>query len=86
MKENNRLFAFLIRSVEERRAEVNADFEEKKTAAERRAGELTEELQREIVELQRRSSELEELRDTEDHLHLLQVTTNQTAVLVSGVL
>ncbi|KAM7377055.1 hypothetical protein PAMA_013711 [Pampus argenteus] len=72
MKESDRLFTSLIRSVEERRTEVNADIEEKQKAAERRAEELINELQQEITELQRRNTELEELRNTEDHLHLLQ--------------
>uniref|UniRef100_A0A3B5AM49 E3 ubiquitin-protein ligase TRIM39-like n=1 Tax=Stegastes partitus TaxID=144197 RepID=A0A3B5AM49_9TELE len=46
--------------------------EEKQKAAERRAEELVDELQQEVTELQRRNTELEELRSTEDHLHLLQ--------------
>uniref|UniRef100_A0A3B5AM10 E3 ubiquitin-protein ligase TRIM39-like n=1 Tax=Stegastes partitus TaxID=144197 RepID=A0A3B5AM10_9TELE len=44
----------------------------KNCAAERRAEELVDELQQEVTELQRRNTELEELRSTEDHLHLLQ--------------
>ncbi|XP_054457944.1 E3 ubiquitin-protein ligase TRIM39-like [Anoplopoma fimbria] len=72
MKESDRLFASLIRSVEERQTEVNTDIKEKQRAAERRAEELQNELQQEITELQRRSSELEELRDTEDHLNVVQ--------------
>ncbi|KAM8898848.1 E3 ubiquitin-protein ligase TRIM39-like [Spinachia spinachia] len=71
-KESDRLFASLIRSVEERRAEAKVEIEEKQRAAERRAEELIVELQREISELQRRSAELEGLRDTEDHLSVLQ--------------
>ncbi|XP_037335863.2 E3 ubiquitin-protein ligase TRIM39-like [Pungitius pungitius] len=71
-KESDRLFASLVRSVEERRAEAQAEIEEKQRAAERRAEELVHGLQQEITELQRRSAELEELRDTEDHLSVLQ--------------
>ncbi|KAM9836975.1 E3 ubiquitin-protein ligase TRIM39-like isoform 1-T2 [Aulostomus maculatus] len=79
MKESNQLFTSLMRSVEERRAEVIADFEEKQRAAERRADELVSELQQEIAELQRRTTELEELRSTEDHLHLLQMLPSLTS-------
>ncbi|KAK9524969.1 hypothetical protein VZT92_017325 [Zoarces viviparus] len=71
-KESDRLFASLIRSVEERQTEVNAEIKEKQRSAERRAEELVDELQQEIDELQRRSAELEDLRDTEDHLKVLQ--------------
>uniref|UniRef100_A0A3Q2NSM0 E3 ubiquitin-protein ligase TRIM39-like n=1 Tax=Fundulus heteroclitus TaxID=8078 RepID=A0A3Q2NSM0_FUNHE len=50
----------------------------KQRAEEKRAEELIDELQLEIAELQRRSAELKELEDTDDHLHLLQVSINQT--------
>ena len=73
MKESDRLFSSLIRSIEERRAEVKVEIEEKQRVAERRAEELIAELQQESAELQGRSAELQELRNTEDHLHLLQV-------------
>lgn len=77
IKASDRLFASLIRFIEERQSEVSTEIMEKKDAAERRAQELIDELQQEIVELQRRNTELEELRKTEDHLHLLQVTIFQ---------
>lgn len=78
MKESDRLFTSLIRSVEERQTEVNTEIKEKQKAAERRAEELISELQQEITELQRRNAEMEQLRNTEDHLHLLQVEINLT--------
>ncbi|XP_040035697.2 E3 ubiquitin-protein ligase TRIM39 [Gasterosteus aculeatus] len=71
-KESDRLFASLIRSVEERRAAANVEIEEKQRAAERRAEELVRQLLQEITELKRRCAELEELGDTEDHLSVLQ--------------
>lgn len=74
LRESNRLFTSLISLAEERRDEVNAEIEEKQKKAERRAEELINELQQEIAELQRRNSELEDLGNTVDHLHLLQVT------------
>ncbi|XP_020504999.1 E3 ubiquitin-protein ligase TRIM39 isoform X1 [Labrus bergylta] len=72
LKENDRLCTSLVRSVQERQAEVNSEVREKQKAAERRAEELTDELQQEIDELQRRRAELETLGSTDDHLHLLQ--------------
>ncbi|XP_049425271.1 E3 ubiquitin-protein ligase TRIM39-like [Epinephelus fuscoguttatus] len=72
MKESDRLLTSLIRSIEERHTEVHTEIKEKQKAAERRSEELVEELQQEITELQRRNAELEELRDTDDHLHILQ--------------
>lgn len=72
LMESDRLFKSLIRSIEERQSEVNAEIKEQQRAAERRAEELVTELQQEITELQRRNSELEELSGSEDHLHLLQ--------------
>ncbi|XP_041635606.1 E3 ubiquitin-protein ligase TRIM39-like [Cheilinus undulatus] len=72
LKESDRLFTSLVRSVQERRAEVDSEVREKQKAAERRAEELTHELHQEINELQRRNAELEELGSSEDHLHVLQ--------------
>lgn len=74
MKESDRLFTSLIRSIEERQTEANMDIKEMQKAAERRAEELVDQLQQEITELQRRNAELEELSDSEDHLHVLKVT------------
>uniref|UniRef100_A0A3B4X630 E3 ubiquitin-protein ligase TRIM39-like n=1 Tax=Seriola lalandi dorsalis TaxID=1841481 RepID=A0A3B4X630_SERLL len=79
MKESDRLFTSLIRSIEERRAEVHTEIKEKQKAAEQRAEEMTNELQQEIAELQRRNTELEELRSSEDHLHLLQRVPSLTS-------
>ena len=76
VKESDRLFTSLIRSIEERQTEVHAEIKARQEAAERRSEELIEQLQQEIAELQRRNAELEELSNTEDHLHLLQVTNN----------
>lgn len=85
MKDSDRLFMSLIRSIEERRAGVNTKIKEKQKAAETRAEELVNELQQEIDELQRRNAEMEELRDSEDHLHVLQVTIDlKTATVVSS--
>ncbi|XP_051257808.1 E3 ubiquitin-protein ligase TRIM39 [Dicentrarchus labrax] len=79
MKESDRLFASLIRSIKERQTEVNTEIKEKQKAAEGRSEELISELQQEITELQRRNNELEELRNTEDHLHVLQRSPSLTS-------
>ncbi|XP_029932044.1 E3 ubiquitin-protein ligase TRIM39-like [Myripristis murdjan] len=71
-EESGHLFKSLIRSIEERQAEVNTEIEEKQRAAERRAKELVSELEQEITELQRRNTELEELENRDDHFQLLQ--------------
>ncbi|XP_054656922.1 zinc finger protein RFP-like isoform X2 [Dunckerocampus dactyliophorus] len=70
---NERLFTFLIDLAEERRAEVAAEIGERERAAKLRADSLMGELRQEIAKLQERNAELTKLRDTEDHLHLLQV-------------
>lgn len=76
LKDSDRLFTSLIRSIEERQAEVTAEVAEEQKAAESRSEELISELQGEIAELQKRNTELEELMNSEDHLNLLQVTAN----------
>lgn len=85
MKESDRLFASLVRSIEERQAEANTEIMEKQKAAERSSEELINELQLEITELQRRNTEMKELVNSEDHLHLLQVTINLKLWLIQGV-
>uniref|UniRef100_A0A3Q4HPF7 E3 ubiquitin-protein ligase TRIM39-like n=1 Tax=Neolamprologus brichardi TaxID=32507 RepID=A0A3Q4HPF7_NEOBR len=72
VEESDRLFTSLIHTIKERQTEVNAEIKEKQKAVERRAEEFISELQQEITELQRRNTEMEELKNTEDHLHLLQ--------------
>ncbi|KAI4893985.1 hypothetical protein NFI96_021044, partial [Prochilodus magdalenae] len=67
------LFTALIRSIERSQAELLEVMEEKQKAAERQAEDLIKELEQEITELQRRDTELEQISQTEDHLHLLQI-------------
>ncbi|MEQ2259286.1 hypothetical protein XENORESO_009381 [Xenotaenia resolanae] len=71
-KASDSLFTSLIHSIKERQAEANAEIEEKQRAEEKRAEELISDLQLEITELQGKDSELKELVNTDDHLHLLQ--------------
>lgn len=76
LKDSDRLFASLIRAVEERQAEAKAEIIVRQKSAEKRSEELIKELQKEITDLQKRDTELGELMDTEDHLHLLQVQSS----------
>ncbi|XP_030609733.1 E3 ubiquitin-protein ligase TRIM39-like [Archocentrus centrarchus] len=78
-KESDRLFMSLVHAIKERQNEVNGEIKEKEKAVERRAEELISELQQEIAELQRRNTEMEELKNTEDHLHLLQCLPSITS-------
>ncbi|KAM9428658.1 uncharacterized protein ACWYII_019617 isoform 1-T1 [Salvelinus alpinus] len=70
------VFTALVRSIERNQAELIEVVEEKQKAAERQAERLIEELEQEITELKRRSTELEQLSDIKDHLHLLQSSTS----------
>ncbi|XP_048021287.1 E3 ubiquitin-protein ligase TRIM39-like isoform X2 [Megalobrama amblycephala] len=66
------LFTDLIRSIERCQTELLEMMEEQQKAAEKQEEELIEELEQEITELKMRNSELEELSQTDDHLHFLQ--------------
>lgn len=74
LKNCDRLFLSLIRALEERREDVEAEIMTRQKETESRSQSLIDELQRETAELQGRNADLEELLHTEDHLHLLQVT------------
>ncbi|XP_062849504.1 zinc-binding protein A33-like [Trichomycterus rosablanca] len=67
------IFRALIRSIERNQAEMLKVMEEKQRAAERQAEEFIKDLEQEITELKRRNTELEQISNTEDHLHLLQI-------------
>lgn len=84
IKESDRLFASIIRTAEEGRAEANTEIMARQKFAQMRSEELIKELQNDIVELQRRNDELRELADSEDHLHLLQVRHVPGSCLVYG--
>ncbi|XP_055757090.1 zinc-binding protein A33-like [Salvelinus fontinalis] len=75
VEDSEKLFTELLQSIKKRRAKLVKVIEERQKAAERRAEGLTQQLEQEITELQKRSTELEQLSHTEDHLHLLQVSS-----------
>uniref|UniRef100_A0A8C2EBJ1 Bloodthirsty-related gene family, member 9 n=1 Tax=Cyprinus carpio TaxID=7962 RepID=A0A8C2EBJ1_CYPCA len=65
------LFTSLIRSIERCQSELLELMEQKQTAAETQAEELSKELEQEITELERRNTALEQLSHTEDNMHLI---------------
>ncbi|XP_067301602.1 E3 ubiquitin-protein ligase TRIM39-like [Pseudorasbora parva] len=69
---NVELFTDLIRSIERCQAELMKMMEEQQKAAEKRAEDLIKELEQEITELKRRNTEIEQISNTDDHLHLIQ--------------
>lgn len=71
--ESLEVFAALMRSMEKIETELVQMIQRKQAAAEQRAERLIAELELEMTELERKRCEMEQLSDTEDHLHLLQV-------------
>lgn len=68
------VITILKRAVETHQALLAEEVEQEHKAVERRSDKLLKELQEETDELQRRHSELQNLKDSEDPLHLIQVT------------
>ncbi|XP_073328314.1 E3 ubiquitin-protein ligase TRIM21-like [Pagrus major] len=66
------VFTALKKSVERSQAELINTIKEKQRKTEKQAEGFIRELQQEISELEKRSSEVEQLSQSEDHLHLLQ--------------
>uniref|UniRef100_A0A8D0CD21 E3 ubiquitin-protein ligase TRIM39-like n=1 Tax=Scleropages formosus TaxID=113540 RepID=A0A8D0CD21_SCLFO len=64
----------LIQAIQQTQVELIVKLEEKQRIAERRAEGLIKELEKEIIELQRRNTELDQLSNTEDYIHVLQVS------------
>ncbi|KAK2886135.1 hypothetical protein Q8A67_016972 [Cirrhinus molitorella] len=74
------LFTDLIRSIKRSQSQLLKMMEEQQKAAEKQAEDLIKELQEEITDLKRRNTELEQLLHTDDHLHLIQDSTESTQV------
>ncbi|MGH0177081.1 UNVERIFIED_CONTAM: hypothetical protein FKN15_074294 [Acipenser sinensis] len=72
IKQSEKIFTELIRSIEKIRSEVTELIGAKKKAAVNQAEGLMKKLQQEIAELRRRNAEFKQLSDTEDHIHFLQ--------------
>ncbi|XP_048856939.1 E3 ubiquitin-protein ligase TRIM47-like isoform X4 [Brienomyrus brachyistius] len=72
VKESERIFTEMIRSIERRRSEVTKLIRDQEKAIMSQAEGDMERLKQDIDELKRRHSELEQLSHTEDHIHFLQ--------------
>ncbi len=72
--DSEKIFTDLIRSIERRRSEVTQLIRDQEKAEVSRAEEQLKRLEQEIEDLRRRNTELEQLSQTDDHIHFLQVT------------
>ncbi|MGH0146299.1 UNVERIFIED_CONTAM: hypothetical protein FKN15_007472 [Acipenser sinensis] len=70
--ESEQVLSELIRSIERIRMEVGELIEAKEKAAVSRADKQRKQLEQEIQELRKRKAEMEQLSETEDHIHFLQ--------------
>ncbi|XP_050992939.1 tripartite motif-containing protein 16-like [Labeo rohita] len=72
VEDSERIFTELIRSIEARRSEVTQMIRDQEKAEVSRAEGLLKELEQEIEDLKRRDAELQQLSQTDDHIHFLQ--------------
>ncbi|XP_073690460.1 tripartite motif-containing protein 16-like [Garra rufa] len=72
VQDSERIFTELICSIERSRSEVTQMIRDQEMAAVNRAEGRLERLKQEISELRRRNAELEQLLNTQDHIHFLQ--------------
>ncbi|XP_058872231.1 tripartite motif-containing protein 16-like [Acipenser ruthenus] len=72
IKESEKIFTELIRSIEKIHTEVIELIGANEKAAVNQAEERMKKLEQEIAELRRRNTELKQLSETEDHIHFLQ--------------
>ncbi|XP_059192066.1 nuclear factor 7, ovary-like [Centropristis striata] len=75
------VFTALKESVERSQAELIDRIKEKQRKTEKQAEDFIKELEQEISELKKRSTEVEQLTQSEDHLHLLQSLLSLNAAL-----
>ncbi|XP_078112574.1 E3 ubiquitin-protein ligase TRIM21-like [Sander vitreus] len=74
------VFTALKESVERSQAELIDTIKEKQRKTEKQAEGFIKELEQEISELKKRSTEVEQLSQSEDHLHVLQSFTSLNAI------
>ncbi len=74
MEDSERIFTALILSIEKRRSELIQQMRDQEKSAVSRAEERLKQLEQEINDLRRKNAELEQLSQTQDHIHFLQVT------------
>ncbi|XP_070849576.1 E3 ubiquitin-protein ligase TRIM39-like [Chaetodon trifascialis] len=72
LEDSDKLFTTLMNRVQEAHSNLKWNIKEKLRKSQDKDKAMIEELQEEIIQLQRIRSELEELSQSDDHLHLLQ--------------
>ncbi|KAM4605487.1 tripartite motif-containing protein 16-like [Polymixia lowei] len=72
VKNSDRIFTELIRSIKRRHSEVKEQIKTQQKAEVSRTEELQKQKEQQIAELRRRNTELEQLSHTENHIHFLQ--------------
>ncbi|XP_017543110.1 E3 ubiquitin/ISG15 ligase TRIM25-like isoform X2 [Pygocentrus nattereri] len=72
VEESERIFTELFLSIEQKCAEVKGLIRAQEKTKQDQAEGLLEQLEQEIADLKRKHSDLEQLSDTEDHIHFLQ--------------
>lgn len=78
LQECEKTFSDMIRSIERMQQEMAKLITSNKRAALNNAEGHMERLSHEIADLKRRDSEITQLSRTEDHIHFIQVTENQS--------
>ncbi|MGH0173763.1 UNVERIFIED_CONTAM: hypothetical protein FKN15_066287 [Acipenser sinensis] len=84
IKESEKIFTELIRSIEKIHTEVIELIGANEKAAVNQAEGRMKKLEQEIAELRRRNAELKQLSETEDHIHFLQNFQSLCAPLEAG--
>ncbi|XP_070710615.1 E3 ubiquitin-protein ligase TRIM39-like [Pempheris klunzingeri] len=82
IEDSDKLFNTLMNHVQEAQTKLKCNIEQKIRKSQDKDEATIKELQEEITQLQRKHSELEELSQSDDHLHLLQ--TLQALSTISG--
>ncbi|KAK7909441.1 hypothetical protein WMY93_014125 [Mugilogobius chulae] len=72
MKQSDLMFTSFIDSIREGQSEVTEAMTKEQTTVETRAEKLLQDLNQEVQELETRNSELNKLKDSNDHLHVVQ--------------
>ncbi|KAF4114419.1 hypothetical protein G5714_004642 [Onychostoma macrolepis] len=72
VEDSERIFTELILSIEKRRSELIQQMRDQEKSAVSRAEEQLKQLEQEINDLRRKNAELEQLSQTQDHIHFLQ--------------
>ncbi|KAI5094574.1 tripartite motif-containing protein 16-like, partial [Silurus meridionalis] len=74
VEDSERIFTEMISYMEEKRSKMTKMIRAQEEAELSRAEQLKKQLEQEIADFQRRVTELEQLSQTHDHIHFLQVT------------